>query len=153
MAYSIGQVLFVIMAKKTQVYPMQVVEIISKKTLDGDQVQYLLQAGPDKTTTILLDKVDGEVFDNPKSVHQALTDRSSATIKKLVGLAVTKAGEWYRTAGKTTPALDDMPDVGLPDLESSVATVDGYETVQMPDGTIAKVKMPSVTDVKYVGER
>jgi hypothetical protein len=34
--YSIGQVLFVVLNKKSQIYPMQVIEIITKKTLQGE---------------------------------------------------------------------------------------------------------------------
>jgi hypothetical protein len=62
--YSIGQVLFVILSKKSQVYPMQVIETITKRTLNGEEVSYVLQAGAEKSSQITLDKVEGEVFDS-----------------------------------------------------------------------------------------
>ena len=151
MEYKVGQVLFVIMSKKNQVYPMQVVERIVKTTLSGDKVEYLLQAGPDKATTILLDKVDGEVFGDPRAVLEALTQRASTQIKKLVGLAVTKAGEWYAVPTK----MPDGPTQNLPDLEAPAVSAQGeYEMVTMPDGTVMKVKMPTNIEqvTKYVGE-
>lgn len=148
MKYAVGQVVFVIMAKKNQVYPMQVVEVISKKTLTGAKEEYLLQAGPDKNTTILLDKVDGEVFGDPKAVLEALTTRASTQIKKLVGMAVTKAGEWYTN----TASPEELSATSFPDLDTPAAGQSEYETVTLPDGTVAKVKLPTASDVKYVGD-
>jgi len=56
--YIVGQVLYFVLSKKNQVYPMQVVEIITKKTLAGEEVSYILQAGPEKETKITFDQVD-----------------------------------------------------------------------------------------------
>ena len=41
MSYHVGQVLFVILNKKTQVYPMMVVEEIIKKTMQGEETNYI----------------------------------------------------------------------------------------------------------------
>ena len=43
MNYSVGQILFVVLNKKGQVYPMQVIEEIRKKTLKGEVTTYVLQ--------------------------------------------------------------------------------------------------------------
>ena len=52
MIYQIGQILFVVLAKKNQVYPMRIVEVITKKSLKGEEVKYLLQAGSDPATRL-----------------------------------------------------------------------------------------------------
>lgn len=137
MSYSIGQVVFVVLSKKGQVYPMQVVEVITKKTLKGEEVRYVLQGGSDKSTTVMMDQVDGEVFDTADAARSVLISRASTQINKIVDLAVLKAKEWY-----------ESPNMGSPKVEDLVVTFDTEDTsdkIMLPDGTVARVKMPSLT--------
>lgn len=137
MKYAVGQVVYVVLNKKNQVYPMRIVEVINKKTLDGEATQYLMQAGSDPNSTIMMDKLDGEVFVTPDEVLRTLVDRASSQIKKLVQIAVTKSKEWYSEANNQ----QDM----LPPLEAEPPRVESYEEakVMLPDGTVATVKMPA----------
>ena len=93
--YYIGQVVFVVLNKKHQIYPMQVVETVTKKTLKGEEVNYYLQAGSDKNTTVLLNEVDGEIFTSAESAKTTLIDRATIQITKLVESAEKKSKEWY----------------------------------------------------------
>jgi hypothetical protein len=72
MRYEVGQVLFVILSKKSQVYPMMVVEEITKKTLQGENVNYVLRGGADPTSTVLLNQVDGEIFESAEEAKKTL---------------------------------------------------------------------------------
>jgi len=141
--YTIGQVLYVILSKKNQVYPMQVIEVITKKTLTGEQVSYLLQAGPNVSSTVMLDKVDGEVFETAEKARSILTKRATSQIDKLVSAAVKKSSEWYsKSIEQQTPqTIDDLPEFG--DQEIDIDTPPADATVTLPDGTVAKIKLPS----------
>lgn len=147
MKYSIGQVLFAVLNKKNQVYPMQVVEIITKKTLQGEEVQYLLQGGSDRSTTVLLDQVDGELFDSAEVARKTLTSRATKQINKLIDLAIAKSKEWYPSADAHEPQmLHDLPDfkhVADAAVSESIA-IEQPVTVTLSDGTVAKIKMPSL---------
>lgn len=132
MTYRVGQILFVIVNKKMQVYPMMVIEEIVKRTLQGEEVNYVLQGGSDPTTTILLNQVDGEIFESADEAKYVLTNRATAQIEKLVDAAVARANEWY-TAQKS----EEVPVVmslQQPEQESVVK-------VTLPDGTMANLKM------------
>lgn len=146
MKYSIGQVLFVVLNKKTQVYPMQVVEIITKKTMRGEEIQYLLQAGSDKTSNIMLNQVDGEVFDTSDSAREMLKQRAIRQIDKLVDAATEKSKEWYQISS-SAQTIHDLPDLSTK-TESSAKTSQSHldedtNAVMLPDGTVAKVRLPS----------
>ena len=91
--YVIGQVLFVVLSKKNQVYPMQVIEVITKKTLNGEEVSYVLQAGSDKDSKVTLSQVDGEVFNTAEDAKHTLVQRATSQSIKLVDAATRKAGE------------------------------------------------------------
>jgi len=148
MQYAIGQVLFAVLNKKSQVYPMQVVEIITKKTLKGQEVQYLLQGGSDRSTTVLLDKVDGEIFDSAEVARKTLVVRATKQIDKLINLAVTKAKEWYQTPETAEPqTIQDLPEFNpdhIIDEMPEEQTQQEHTTVMLPDGTVAKIKMPAM---------
>lgn len=146
--YSIGQVLYVVLTKKSQVYPMQVVEVITKKTLDGEDVSYILQAGSEKTSKIELSTVDGEIFETAERARKTLIERATSQINKLIDLASKKSIEWYGDL----PSKENLQSIqGLPELtvNNAVNTVKNHsedvKTVTMPDGSVVKVKLPEIT--------
>jgi hypothetical protein len=95
MSYRVGQVLYVILKKEASIYPMQVVEEITKKTLEGEITSYMLRAGPDPTKVLAVNDVDGEIFDSAEVAQKTLFDRVSQSIQNRVDQALTKAKEWY----------------------------------------------------------
>jgi hypothetical protein len=130
--YLIGHIVFVVLSKKNQVYPMQVTEIITKRTLQGEETSYILQAGADRDSKISMDQIDGEVFESPERARQTLMNRASQQINRLIDMAIAKSAEWY---GSPVEEKDEIDDVKVID--------DLIETVMLPDGTIAKVKLPN----------
>jgi hypothetical protein len=143
MTHSIGQVLFVVLTKKNQVYPMRIVEVITKKSLKGEDVRYALQAGPEKDSSIYLDQIDGEVFETEDKARSILIKRATQQINKLVDVAVEKSKQWYRDESIEKKSTDDLPDFSKRDESQEEASLED-STVILPDGTIAKVKLPNV---------
>jgi len=136
MKYRVGQILFAVLNKKMQVYPMMVVEEITKKTLYGEETNYVLQGGSDHSSTILLDKVEGEIFESAEEAKYVLTTRATSRIEQIVDSAVEKAAEWYQSKEK------DVSDqvMSLQTQTSQVETADAVK-VELSDGTIANLKM------------
>lgn len=95
MKYSVGQVLYVVLKKETRIYPMQVIEEITKKTLDGELTSYMVRGGTDPKAQLLITDVDGEIFDSAEKARTTLVERATASISRLVDVAVQKAAEWY----------------------------------------------------------
>lgn len=95
MKYTVGQVLYFVLRKETRVYPMQVIEEITKKTLDGEVTSYMVRGGTDPKAQMLISEVDGEVFDSADKAKAQLIERATASITRIVDVAVTKAREWY----------------------------------------------------------
>lgn len=142
MKYAIGQILYVVLSKRNQVYPMQVTEVITKKTLKGEDVSYVLQAGTGDST-VMLHQIDGEVFDSADTARKTLVQRATQQVHKLVDVAVKKAAEWYKDP---TPAPQVQTIQGLPDLAgpTSYEEDDDASSVILPDGTVAKVNLSSI---------
>jgi ferric-dicitrate binding protein FerR (iron transport regulator) len=130
MTYRVGQVIFVVLNKRMQVFPMMIVEEIVKRTMHGEEVNYVLQGGTDTSTTILLNKVDGEIFESAEEAKYVLTSRATSQIEKLVDSAVELAAVWYE--GSITSLQQDTSDIMTLSQEQVKVT--------LPDGTIANLK-------------
>ena len=147
--YNVGQVLYVIMKKEARVYPFYVVEEITKRTLDGETVTYMVRGGTDEKSQLLITEIDGEVFDSPEKARQSLVNRATSQVNKLVDAAIKKAREWYPNSFEEAgTAFDASNGVGskkasdiraIPD-HGHITTQEDATIITMPDGTTAKVR-------------
>lgn len=133
MKYSVGQVIFVILSKKGQVYPMMVIEEITKKTMKGAETNYVLQAGSTSSSTIMLNDIEGEVFTTASEARLTLISRATEQIDRIVATAVRKAEEWYsvQSVDSEDEVVHELPPPQDPD-----------QFVTLPDGTTARLKFP-----------
>jgi len=111
-----------------QIYPMMIIEEIVKRTMQGEEVNYVLQGGSDSTTTILLNQVDGEIFESAEEAKYVLTNRATQQIEKLIDSAVARANEWYNFDNQETSEA-----LTLPEQQDKIK-------ITLPDGTIANLK-------------
>lgn len=130
MTYRVGQVLFVVLNKKMQVFPMMIVEEIVKRTMHGEDVNYVLQGGSDTSTTILLNQVDGEIFESADEAKYVLTSRATSQIEKLVDSAVSRATEWYNNDAKNVQQ----------EVQEVMTLSQEQIKITLSDGTIANLK-------------
>ena len=88
--YYIGAILYVVVRGENRVRPMRVVEEILRKNFDGVHKTYMLSTG-DGPDTISIDDLDAEFYSSPSEVKEALVQKASATISRIVDNAVEKA--------------------------------------------------------------
>jgi hypothetical protein len=93
--YKVGQVVYALLRKEAAVFPIQVIEEITKKTLDGEVTTYMVRAGADASKVVALSEVDGEIFDNAEAAKATLVERVTVTVAQRVDQAVARAKEWY----------------------------------------------------------
>lgn len=131
MPYRVGQILFVILNKKMQIYPMMIIEEITKRTMQGVETNYVLQAGAESTSTVLLNQVDGEVFESADDARRVLIERATSQIDRLIQVATEKSSEWYTQHDATPKVVTPIP----------AQTIDAdMIKVELPDGTVANLK-------------
>lgn len=130
MSYRVGQILFVVLNKKVQIYPMMVVEEIVKRSLDGESVNYVLQGGSDSSSTILLNQVDGEIFESADEAKYVLTERATEQIQKMVDAAIEKSEKWYK----------NREEVNVEEKNKIMELSQESIKITLSDGTIANLK-------------
>lgn len=107
-AYRVGQVLYVIPKGETRIYPVQIVEEVTKKTLEeGAVTSYMVRGSTQTEETLDIDSLDGEVFDSAAKLQKTLVERATAGITAVIESAVAKAHEWYPT-GFEQPGDDEL---------------------------------------------
>jgi len=141
MEYSVGQILYVVMKNDNKVVPMQVCEEITRKTLEGLKIDYVVKVGSeDKGSTLTVAQIEGDIFDSPEQAIQVLTDKAHSSIVRLVNLAQEKAKIWYemRPAKIERVALESEDEVMHINQQPT-----GAIKVRLSDGTMANVKLPA----------
>ena len=111
---------------------MMITEEIVKRTLQGEEVNYVLQGGSDSSATILLNQVDGEIFESAEEAKYVLTNRATHQIEKLVDAAILKAKEWYNLDNESPRETSEVFTLPQEDQKEVKIT--------LPDGTIANLK-------------
>jgi hypothetical protein len=147
-AYSVGQVLYAVMRTSMTVVPLQVVEVIRKQTMQGEETGYIVNVhvnSPEPNTseqrTLDIKKIDGEMFESLDVVRQALVSRATSAIDAMLAGAKKNAGDRYGTQAvsqKTKASVPVQSPLDMPVQSNRI-------TVEMPDGTVASVKMPEIT--------
>jgi hypothetical protein len=111
-SYSLGQILYVVLRKEAQIYPMHVVKISVEKSLEGELTTYRV-CGSDPSKVFDLHDVDGEIFESADEVRTVLIDRTTKAISQRIDQAVGKARQWYPT-GHETRAKDPLDIIKKP---------------------------------------
>lgn len=136
--YMVGQILYVIPDQQAIVYPMQITEEITKRTLTptGEivvEVDYLLYAGGKNPKYTNLSLVKGEIFESAEAARNILILRATQSINKHIETAIKKAENWY---GVTEANVSDEQS-----LLHSPETEDDMALVDLGNGVKARVRM------------
>lgn len=146
--YKVGQILFVVMNKATSVVPVQVVEEITKKTINGEAKTYMIKTVLKDEPLYDIKKIKGEVFSSAQQVKETLIRRARSVIDKIVESAVSKASEHFEDGfenvdkGLFTETESEPESDSGQTFDFKPTQEDEYVSVQTPDGKIERVRMP-----------
>jgi hypothetical protein len=131
--YGLGHGIF---KKNMSVQPFQVVEVITKKNLQGESTSYVLRTFyNDKEYTEIDSKIDAEFFASAEVARTTLVLRAEASIKKIVDLATENAEKFFQLEEHLTK--ESIEHVIDNQLEADSSTV---ETII--EGKRVKVRLP-----------
>ena len=133
LAYSIGQVLYIIPKAKMTVVALQVSEVMSKTTRDGTRIDYIVSTSGNKSAK--LDTIEGDVFENLADVKETMVQNSMSSINRIIRNAEIMASKF--ADHREEPVAEEQ------DQEESISEPEETLTkVTMPDGTVARVRLP-----------
>jgi len=116
----------------------RVVEEITKKTLEGEQIQYLVQAATPKSKTVQLESIKGNIFTDSEESKMKMIENATRAIDSIV-VKIQKNVEMYFN-NKDEKVIKH---VSAPKIQSSSSELKpGYEWVTMDDGAKMQIKLP-----------
>lgn len=142
--YKVGQVVYVIMSEENRIVPFQVIEEVTKKTLQGETIIYKVFTGGDASKKqYVLSDLRGEVFETLLEVKQFLMQNVTNWVNNQVATAQKKAEAWYKVHA-SVDSLDDEALVvhSVPAAQEQQSEEDdGVSLVELPDGKLVKARV------------
>ena len=135
--YRVGQVLYVILNKRQQVIPCQVVEQVVRKKLEGQEETSHIVRIPLKREfkEHTLSELDGIPYESIEDVRKVLFENVSMYIEDVTSSAINQASAAF---GKEMVGDISRSPASTQDVVSSTDTA---VKVTLEDGTIANVNM------------
>jgi len=82
--YSVGQVIYLLSKKDVKVYPVQVIEEVTRKTIENKMVSYVIKLPDNDETEVLLEQVDAEIFISLEDVELKMMENAALQIKSFL---------------------------------------------------------------------
>ena len=145
-SYEVGSVLWVIHSDRPGLMAYQVVEEITKKTLEGEQIQYLVRAAMSKTKTVRLEQIKGNIYQDAEEAKQKMIENATKAIDGMVQKIQNNVNEVFGVEEESEEPKPVVKKKRSPRKSRAKAEKlkPGYQWVQMEDGTRAQVKLPEV---------
>ena len=144
--YEVGSVLWIIHTDRPGLMAYQVVEEITKKTLEGEQIQYLVRAAMSKTKTVRLEQIKGNIYQDAEEAKQKMIENATKAIDGMVQKIQNNVNEVFGVEEESEEPKPVVKKKRSPRKSRAKAEKlkPGYQWVQMEDGTRAQVKLPEV---------
>jgi hypothetical protein len=137
--YEVGDVLFIVSNKRRQIFPVQVVEQVVRRTLSGEETTYKVQApsAGDKVLTVDLHSIDGTVHESIARAREFLYEQATSAIESMLATAQELARTFSGDSASPAP-VSQTPAAASPKNGASKVKV------KLDDGTSATVTLPEV---------
>ena len=144
--YEVGSVLWIIHTDRPGLMAYQVVEEITKKTLEGEQIQYLVRAAMSKTKTVRLEQIKGNIYQDAEEAKQKMIENATKAIDGMVQKIQNNVNDVFGVEEESEEPKPVVKKKRSPRKSRAKAEKlkPGYQWVQMDDGTRAQVKIPEV---------
>lgn len=144
--YRIGQVLYIVVHKSRTVIPVQVVEINTKKTTEGETTTFLVQ-DPKKRGNINLDEVAGDVFLHHTDVVKFLKEAANKAVDEMISNVLEVAAQSFSSGevvDQTTVPVRKVEQPQEPQHPNQHPKVNGEIEVAGVNGQPQKARIRSI---------
>lgn len=142
-SHEVGAVLWIIHTDRPGLMAYRVIEEITKKTLEGEQVQYLVQAATSKAKTVRLETIKGAIYQDSEEAKMKLIENAT---KAIDGMVV----KIQSLVDKSFNGVQENPEAKV--SKSNPKTLsrndrslkEGYQWMDLEDGNRVQVKIPEI---------
>ena len=138
-SYEVGTVLWIIHKDRPGLMAYQVIEEITKKTLEGEKIQYIVRSAMPKATAVKLETIKGNIFQDSEEAKQKLLENATRAIDGMVAKIQNQVDTFF--LNKKNDSLKQEIVTPL-QLSQPQELKPGYQWVTMEDGSKVQVKLP-----------
>tara|TARA_Y100000593_G_scaffold77717_1_gene143984 strand:- start:662 stop:1099 length:438 start_codon:yes stop_codon:yes gene_type:complete len=138
--YDVGTVLWIIHRDRPGLVAYRVVEEITKKTLEGEKIQYLVQPAIPKSSTVQLESIKGRIFLTPEEAKQALIENATRAIDAMIEKTQNLVNKIFFVTQTPNTVSKKITQQLTSQTQSELKS--GYQWVEMEDGQKIQVKIP-----------
>ena len=139
--YEVGTVLWIIHRDRPGLVAYRVVEEITKKTLEGEKIQYLVQPAMPKAKTVQLESIKGRIFLTSEEAKQALIENATRAIDAMIEKTQNLVNRIFFAKQPVTINKPNIVQVTSKSTQEKPLKA-GYQWVVMEDGQKVQVKIP-----------
>jgi len=136
--YEVGTILWIIHKDRPGLVAYRVIEEITKKTLEGEKIQYVVQPAVPKAKSVQLESIKGRIFLSAEEAKNALVENATKAIDAIVEKTQNLINKVFHNQIMTP----DQPQVAQ--VLQTRELKEGYQWVKMEDGTKVQVKIPEI---------
>ena len=118
-------------------------EEITKKTLEGEKIQYLVQPAVPKARTVQLESIKGRIFLTSEEAKQALIENATRAIDAMIEKTQSLVNRIFFAKQQRTIDNPDIVQVASKTQQEKPLKT-GYQWVVMEDGNRVQVKIPEI---------
>lgn len=137
--YTIGQVIYLLSNKETKVFPAQVVEVVVRRTLEGEVTNYFVKMPDNASTVIALDKVDGQVFLSTEELKNFMFENARKNIETIVLKSHSLAEKVFDLSAGEKIQIEDQSASTISDKNEDVVA-----QVDLGNGVIGRVNLDNI---------
>ena len=138
--YEVGTILWIIHKDRPGLVAYRIIEEITKKTLEGEKIQYIVQPAIPKAKPVQLESIKGRIFLSAEEAKNALVENAS----KAIDAIVDKTQNLINRVFHNQSSLEQTTPTNQPPEETQRELKEGYQWVKMEDGTKVQVKIPEI---------
>jgi hypothetical protein len=129
-SFEVGQILFLLPKKENKIVPVRVVEVVVRKKLNEQSVEYIVEIPNRNRDTTSLSELDAMTFTTDRELREYMVSNSVNAIDRMVETA-------------RRHAITAFGEVSQPEPTRAVALEDEYNMITLPDGTVARIRNES----------
>ena len=139
--YEVGTILWIIHKDRPGLVAYRIIEEITKKTLEGEKIQYIVQPAIPKAKPVQLESIKGRIFLSAEEAKNALVENASKAIDAIVEKTQNLINRVFHNQLQIT---EQATQVNQSMAETQRELKDGYQWVKMEDGSKVQVKIPEI---------
>mgnify|MGYP001186679085 CR=1 FL=1 len=143
--YDVGQILYLLINKSQKIAPVQIVEQIVRKSIEGENVSYVVKLPNSEGTKIDLSKIDCEIFTSSKDIRALMVENATSAIDTLVNESIAIANSKFETSSEIFNSSDDE-DISKKaiDIMDTGSQLDSTVMIDLGNGIKGKVNMSKI---------